>query len=271
MKQMMAAMQQLRYQPTNKRVRVRLGETVAADTSRAVLIWEPMRIVPSYAVPVADITAELQPSPPRPEPEYQSVRFGDDPARLLDPSVPFAVHTADGESLAVRTGDTLRDGAGFRLRDPDLDDYVELDFDAFDWWEEDEPIVGHPRDPFHRIDVRRSSRRVRLEHEGIVLADSDRGRWLFEGTFPMVRYYLPTDDVQVELRPSDLRTTCAYKGEAQHHTAVLADQELVNIAWSYPRPLPDAADIAGLVCFYQERLDLLIDGKPVDRVQTPWS
>ena len=95
-----------------------------------------------------------------------------------------------------------------------------LDFDAFDWWEEDEPIVGHPRDPFHRIDVRQSSRRVRLEHEGVVLADSDRGRWLFEGTFPMVRYYLPPSDVRVELRPSDLHTTCAYKGHATHYTAV---------------------------------------------------
>jgi uncharacterized protein (DUF427 family) len=165
----------------------------------------------------------------------------------------------------------VREGAGFRLRDPDLDGYIELDFGAFDWREEDEPIVGHPRDPFHRIDVRRSSRRVRLEHHGVVLADSDRGRWLFEGTFPMVRYYLPTDDVRVELRPTDLHTTCAYKGSTTHYTAVLPDGELANIAWSYPQPLPDAAEVAGLVCFYQERLDLLIDGEPVERVQTPWS
>jgi len=271
MKQMMAALPQLRYQPTDKRVRVRLGDAVAADTTNAVLIWEPMRIVPSYAVPEADFVAELQPAPPAPEPEYRSVRFGADPARLLDPSVPFAVHTADGEPLAVRTADAVREGAGFRLRDPELVGYVELDFDAFDWWEEDEPIVGHPRDPFHRIDVRRSSRRVRLEHQGVVLADSDHGRWLFEGAFPMVRYYLPTDDVRVELRPTDLHTTCAYKGRATHYTAVFADQELANIAWSYPEPLPDAAEVAGFVCFYQERLDLFIDGDAVERVQTPWS
>ena len=148
----------------------------------------------------------------RPAPEYRSVGFGADHGGLLDPSVPFAVHTAEGEQLTVRTKGR-REGAGFRLHDPDLGGYVELDFDAFDWWEEDEPIVGHPRDPFHRIDVRRSSRQVRLEsNEGVVLADSDRGRWLFEGAFPMARYYLPAEDVRVQLRPSSLHTTCAYKG-----------------------------------------------------------
>src|SRR6478752_3106 len=108
MQQMMAALPQLRYQPTSKRVRVRLGDGVVADTTRAVLIWEPMRIVPSYALPTADFSAELQPAPPQPEPEYRSVRFGDDPARLLDPSVPFAVHTADGEPVAVLAGDVMR-------------------------------------------------------------------------------------------------------------------------------------------------------------------
>jgi uncharacterized protein (DUF427 family) len=271
MKQMMAALPQLRYQPTSKRVQIRLADAVVADTTRAVLIWEPWRIVPSYAVPEADFTASLRPVPQQAEPEYRTVGFGEDPARLLDPTVPFAVHTADGESLTVQTASGTRAGAGFRLHDADLAGYVELDFGAFDWWEEDEPIVGHPRDPFHRIDIRQSSRRVRLEHQGVVLADSDRGRWLFEGTFPMVRYYLPPDDVRVELRPSDLHTTCAYKGHATHYTAVLADQELANVAWSYPQPLPDAAEIAGLVCFYQERLDLLIDGQPVERVRTPWS
>jgi uncharacterized protein (DUF427 family) len=244
---------------------------VAADTTRAVLIWEPMRIVPSFAVPEADFSATLEPAPPAPEPKFHSVGFGDDLGGLLDPSVPFAVHTADGEPLAVRTADTVREGAGFRLRDPDLAGYVELDFEAFDWWEEDEPIVGHPRDPFHRIDVRRSSRRVRFEHKGVVLADSDRGQWLFEGAFPMVRYYLPLKDVRVQLRATELHTTCAYKGHATHYTAVLADQELDNIAWSYPEPLVDAAEVAGLICFYQERLDLFIDGEAVERVQTPWS
>ena len=138
-----------------------------------------------------------------------------------------------------------------------------LDFDAFDWWEEDEPIVAHPRDPFHRIDVRRSSRPVRLEHEGRLLAESSRCRMLFEGVFPLVRYYLPADDVAVELRASDHRTECAYKGAATHYSATVGDEELTDVAWSYEDPLDDAMPVASLVCFYQERLDLSVDGERI--------
>src|SRR6478752_2580040 len=134
MKQMMAVLPQLRYQPTSKRVQIRLGDAVAADTTKAVLIWEPMRIVPSYAVPEADFRASLQSDPAQVEPEYRTVGFGQDPARLLDPGVPFAVHTADGEPVTVQTANGNRAGAGFRLHDADLGGYVELDFSAFDWW-----------------------------------------------------------------------------------------------------------------------------------------
>ena len=146
-----------------------------------------------------------------------------------------------------------------------------LDFDAFDWMEEDEPIIGHARDPFHRIDVRRTGRQIRIEHNGVVLAESDGARALFEGTFPLIRYYLPAQDVRVELTPGTIHTTCAYKGHATHNSAVVGGTELKDIAWSYPEPLPDAAEVAGMVAFYQERLDVFIDGEKVERVRTPWS
>lgn len=274
-KQLMSVLPQLRFQPTSKRVRVRMAGVDTsgveiADTTRAMLIWEPMRIVASYAIPESDIAADLVAEPAAPVPEYRSVGFGGDPTRLLDPSVPFAVHTAAGQVLTVSTGAGSKPHAAFRLTDPDLDGYVVLDFGAFDWWEEDEPIVSHPRDPFHRIDVRPSSRRVRLEHNGVVLADSDRGQWLFEGTFPMIRYYLPREDVRVELLPGTTDSTCAYKGHATHYSVAGGD-ELKNIAWSYEEPLEDATRVRGMVCFYQERLDLVIDGVPVERVRTPWS
>ena len=271
MKHMMSALPQLRFQPTTKRIRVQLAGAQIVDTSRAMLVWEPMRIVASYAVPAADIAADLIDGPVGPVPEYRPVGFADDPWKLLDPSVPFAVHTADGAALTVEAGAASRPGAAFRLTDPDLPGYVVLDFNAFDWWEEDEPIVSHPRDPFHRIDVRPSSRRVRLTHRGFVLAESDRGQWLFEGTFPLPRYYLPTEDVRVELLPGTIDTVCAYKGKATHYSAVVGGDELANIAWSYPEPLEDAVRVQGMVCFYQERLDLSIDGSPVERVRTPWS
>jgi uncharacterized protein (DUF427 family) len=234
-----------------------------------MLIWEPMRVVASYAVPRSDIGAELRPAQAAAEPEYQPVGFGPDSPPLLDPSVPFAVHTADGDPLSVVAGDGQ--GAAFGLKDPDLAEYVVLDFDDFQWWEEDEPIVGHPRDPFHRIDVRASSRRVRIEYQGTVLAESDHPHLLFEGTFPMPRYYLPPADVRVELLPGTVQTTCAYKGHATHYTVVVGDQQLVDIAWSYLEPLDDATAVKGLICFYQERLDVVLDGRREERVRTPWS
>ena len=211
----------------------------------------------------------LMAAPDGPDPEFKAVGFGADSPPLLDPSVPFAVHTAEGEPRTVST--PAGNGQAFRLSDPDLAGYVVLDFDAFDWWEEDEPIVGHPRDPFHRIDVRRSSRRIRIEHHGVVLAETDRAHLLFEGTFPLARYYLPRQDVQVELRPGTLQTTCAYKGHATHYSVQVGDEELPNIAWSYQDPLDDATGVRGLISFYQERLDVVLDGTRVERVRTPWS
>jgi uncharacterized protein (DUF427 family) len=261
----------LRYQPVVKRLTVRLGGEVVARTDRAVLVMEPKRVVPSYAVPIADLLVTLEPAPPGPEPEFRPVGFGEGGPPLLDPSVPFDVHTAEGEPVQLQVGGLS--GAGFRFTDPDLAEHVCLDFDQFDWWEEDEPIVGHPRDPFHRIDVRRSSRHVRISHEGTLLAESSRPHLLFEAAFPLPRYYLPRADLAVDLQPSAVRTTCAYKGHSTHYDVALPGSGTVldAIAWSYEEPLDDARDVAGLVSFYQERLDLELDGEPVARVRTPWS
>lgn len=271
-RQLWSDIDHMRYQPTPKRVRVRLGPAVVADTTHALLVWEPRRVVPSYAVPVADVDATLRElSAPPPSPDHQPVGFGDDGPPMLDPSIPFVVHTLAGDQLDVVVGDEVRPAAAFRPADGDVHSHVVLDFDAFDWWEEDEPIVAHPRDPFHRIDVRRSSRPVRLEHEGRLLAESSRCRMLFEGVFPLVRYYLPADDVAVDLRASDHRTECAYKGAATHYSATVGDEELTDVAWSYEDPLDDAMPVASLVCFYQERLDLSVDGERIARVRTPWS
>jgi uncharacterized protein (DUF427 family) len=267
----MQLLPELRYQRVLKLLTVRLGEEVVVRTDRAVLVMEPMRVVPSYAVPVADLLVPLEPGAASLPPEYRPVGFGEGGPPLLDPSVPFGVHSAEGEPVRLRAGEQT--GDGFRFAAPDLADLVCLDFDQFDWWEEDEPIMGHARDPFHRIDVRRSSRQVRISHEGTPLAASGRPHVLFEATFPMPRYYLPREDVTVELRPAALRTTCAYKGHATHYDVVLdgGGAVLEAIAWSYEEPLEDARDVRGMVSFYQERLDLEIDGEAVSRVRTPWS
>jgi uncharacterized protein (DUF427 family) len=269
-----SSLDDLRYQPTLKRVRVEVDGAPVAATDHAVLIWEPQRVVPSYAVPAADVLAALRPATTAaPAVAPRSLAFGDGGPPLLDPSVPFRTHTASGAELDVVVAGVTVPGAAFRLDvpEPALGDLVVLDFEPFDWFEEDEPIVGHPRDPLHRIDVRRSSRAVRLEHHGTVLAASTRSCMLFEGVFPLVRFYLPVDDVAVPLRPGAAQTVCAYKGVATHWTATVGDEVLHDIAWSYPEPLEDALRVRSMIAFYQEHLDLFVDDQPVARVRTPWS
>jgi uncharacterized protein (DUF427 family) len=263
-------LQGLRFQPTPKRIRATVGSDAVVDTTRAVLLWEPRRIVPAYAVPAADITAELVPAPP--SAEVAAALDGLGKRRVLSPGH-FRTHTTEGEELTVRAPAGEREAAAFRLADPDLEDYVELDFDAFDQWlEEDEPIISHPRDPFHRIDVRRSSRSVLVEHEGTVLAESTRPRLLFETHLP-VRTYLPREDVHVDrLLPSGTTTACAYKGQTTSYWAVeRADGRRVDVAWSYEHPLPDAVEITGMVAFFDERVDVVLDGVRRPRPVTPWS
>jgi uncharacterized protein (DUF427 family) len=266
----MRVLPELRYLPTLKHLTVRLGPALVADTSHAMLVWEPRRVVPTYAVPQRDVSASLVPAADRSGDTVNPVALGEGPS-VLDPSSGFGAHTAGGESLDVIAGSATAANAAFRPEDPDLDGYLLLDFSAFDWWEEDQPIVSHPQDPFHRVDVRASSRLVRLEHQGVLLAESDRPQMLFEAAFPMARYYLPRHDVRVELLPSSLVTVCAYKGRATHYTAVVGGQELPDIAWSYTDPLLDATGVKGLISFYQERLDAFVDGRPIERPRTPWS
>jgi uncharacterized protein (DUF427 family) len=263
-------LQGLRFQPTPKRIRATVGGDAVVDTTRAVLLWEPRRIVPAYAVPAEDITAELVPAPA--SSEAATALDGLGKRRVLSPGH-FRTHTTEGEELTVRAPAGEREAAAFRLADPDLEDYVELDFDAFDQWlEEDEPIISHPRDPFHRIDVRRSSRSVLVEHEGTVLAESTRPRLLFETHLP-VRTYLPREDVHVDrLLPSETTTACAHKGQTTSYWALeRADGRRVDVAWSYEHPLPDAVEITGMVAFFDERVDVVLDGVRRPRPVTPWS
>jgi len=265
---------QLRYEPTAKRVRATLGGGTVVDSTRAVLVWEPRRIVPSYAVPAADIHAELVPSAaPTTDGELAAGSLLPDvfTRPVLDPSVPFSAHTTKGEAVDVRANGESCLGAGLRLADPALAGYVVLDFPAFDGWlEEDEPIVGHPRDPFHRIDVLASSRHVRLELDGQVLAESSRPMLLFETMLP-VRYYLPREDIRAELEPSDTRTYCAYKGQASYWSASVGGRLVPDLAWTYREPLTDASRVGGLVAFFNERVDVVLDGQRSERPVTPWS
>ncbi|HZN19570.1 MAG TPA: DUF427 domain-containing protein [Micromonosporaceae bacterium] len=279
---------ELRYEPTPKRIRATVGDTTVVDSDRAILVWEPRWVVPYYAVPAEDVRADLllPAGGGAPDTGLELVRLAhqgvDGGASIVRPGPgAFTSHTAPGTELSLHFTGGERERAGYRLDDPALTGYVGLDFDAFDaWWEEDEQVVAHPRDPFHRIDVRRSSRRVRVELDGLVLADTCQPRLLFETHLP-TRFYLPLEDVDLgQLRPSLTRTWCAYKGEASYwaRDPGSADSgsagpgtEPVDLAWSYPKPLPEAAEIAGMIAFFDERVDIEVDGEPQERPVTPWS
>lgn len=265
---------QLRYEPVAKRVRAEVDGVLVADTQQAVLVWEPRRVVPSYAVPLADLRGDVVPDD-TPPPEWTGDRVGfavPDVTALpvLDPRIPFGVRLTEGERVRVRA-DGARPVEGFRPADPGLEGLVVLDFAGVDrWLEEDEPIGSHPRDPFHRVDVRRSSRHVRVSLDGVLLAESHRPALVFETMLP-VRWYLPREDVAVGLQPSGTRTECAYKGLASYWSAEVGDRVVADVAWSYEDPLPDSVQLAGLVCFFDEKVDLEVDGVPRDRPRTPWS
>jgi len=255
----------LRWEPTAKRIRVRLGGERVADTCAARLVWEPRRIVPSYAVPIDALTAQLLPAGAESGREGQPIDPGERP--VLDPSVSFHAHTCAGTPFDVVAGEETGAAAAFRPDDPDLADYVILAFDVFEWREEDEPIIGHPHDPFSRIDIRRSSRQVRIEFEGRLLAESSRPMMLFETGLP-ARCYLPREDVVVRLERSNTVTYCAYKGRATYYSVPDGPRD---VAWAYHDPLVDAEPVRDRICFFDEWVDVFVDGKLRHKPESPWS
>ena len=168
------------------------------------------------------------------------------------------------------TAATTASRAAFRPADPDLAGYVVLNFNDFAWLEDDEEVIGHPRDPFHRVDIRASSQDVEVALDGVTLARTNGAQRLYETLLP-VRYYIPPADVRLDLlEESPKRTVCPYKGEASYWSYP-GSAKGRNLAWSYDRRYLDAAQIHGLISFFNERVDLTVAGVPQPRPVTPWS
>ncbi len=232
--------------PVPRRVRAVHGERTVLDTTAARYVWEhpwyPQFYLPPEAVP-ADVVED--------EGTTEDTGQGT-----------VALHT-------LVLGDERVAGGARRLgEDTPLDGmggWWRLDWDAFDaWFEEDEALLSHPRSPYVRIDALPSSRHVRVELDGTVLAESDRPTLLFETGLP-TRYYLPSDDVRLDLlTPIELRTSCPYKGTVSDYWDVtVGDRTVEQVAWRYSDTLREADPIAGLVAFLNEKVDLLVDGEPV--------
>jgi uncharacterized protein (DUF427 family) len=243
---------EVRVERGHKRVRAYLGGELVADTTAPLLVWE-RPYFPTYYIPAADVRAKLVPAG---ESEHRP-RLG------------------TGELLHVQAGDQSADRAARRYADSPvtlLRDAIRLDWPAMtEWLEEDEPVYTHPRDPYSRVDILASSRHIRVELDGVTVAESDQPRLLFETGLP-VRYYLPLTSLRMDLlRPSETSTHCPYKGTASYWSVDTGTRVHRDVVWMYRTPLPESQKVAGLACFYNERVSLSVDGELADRPASPFS
>jgi len=248
---------ELRLEPSPRRVRTIFNDVAVADSKRAMLLLEPKRL-PVYYFPRDDVRIDLL------EPSGRTV---DGPTRG-----PAAYYH-------LRVGDRSASDAAWAHADPPrgaeaLADLIAFRWDLLDaWYEEDDEVFVHPRDPYHRVDVLHSSRHVKVVAGGQVIAETHRPRLLFETGLP-TRYYIPKVDVRMDLlRRTDSETACPYKGTAIYWSLMRDGEELIHdIAWSYPRPIPETPKIENLVCFYNERVDeIWVDGELQSRPTTRWT
>ena len=131
---------------------------------------------------------------------------------------------------------------------------------AFAWYEEDEEVIGHPHDPYHRVDVLQSSRHIKVSVDGEIVAKTSRPKILFETGLPP-RYYIPPEDVRTELLvPSETKTVCPYKGIASYRSLRKNDEIGEDLVWYYSEPLPEAQKVKDHLCFYDEKGELEVDG-----------
>ena len=258
----MSLTNELRYHPVTKRIRASRDGAPVLDTTDAMVVWEPRRVVPMYAVPRQDVAARLTPCrTPQPPDELPPI---------LGP-VNFGWHLQDGESFTVEVAGRSFEATAFQPTDADLGDRLIFEWAPFDWFEEDTPMTGHPHDPFKRIDVLPSGRHVVVSLDGTTLADSTRAIALYETHIP-TRWYIPRDDVRMDLlEPSESSSLCAYKGQAWYFSVRDGGKDAVDLAWTYTDPLPEVAIVKDHLCFYIERSDLNVDGVDVPRPWTPWS
>ncbi|MFG2054369.1 DUF427 domain-containing protein [Micromonospora sp. NPDC048930] len=242
-----------RVEPVPRRIRAYLAGEPVLDTTRAHYVWE-WPFYPQYYVPVADVRRDL----------------------LVDEGRAEQSRRGTAHVHGLRVGDTARDSCARWYADdalPGLADTVRFEWAALDaWFEEDEEVFVHPRNPYARVDALRSTRRVRVELDGTVLAESSSPVLVFETGLP-TRYYLNRTDVDfAHLVPSQTRTACPYKGRTSAWWSVRAgDAVHPDLAWSYDFPTAALLPIAGLVAFYNEKVDLIVDGERLPRPKTHFS
>ncbi len=238
---------------TARWVRVRLGDVVIADSRRAQLLIEygAPPALPTYFFPLDDVDTDALV----------------DRSTLDDGSIRWSVQAGDRR---VIDGAWTHPAADGRLAG--IAGMVSFTWtDQLQWLEEEEVLFAHARDPHKRVDVAPSSRHVRVLVAGVEVANSRRPLLLFETMLP-TRFYLPPDDVQMEmLVPSATVTQCPYKGTATYWSVTVDGVVHDDLAWSYRDPVPENPRICDLICFYNESVEMVVDGEALSRPVTPWS
>jgi uncharacterized protein (DUF427 family) len=238
-----------------RRVRVMFDGQTVAD-SRSVKLLHETALLPVYYFPEEDVRMDLLEQsdhsthcPFKGDASYWSVRVGDRVAENAVWSYPEPIDSA-----------------------PPLAGYLAFYWRMMDhWYEEDEEVFVHPRDPYHRVDILESSRHLEVRVNGEVVAETQRPKVLFETGLPP-RYYIPPEDVREDVLVGSEKTTrCPYKGIASYWSVETGDERVEDLVWYYPEPIPEAAKIKGHLAFFNEKVDLEVDGEKQERPQTQWS
>ena len=243
----------VRIEDSPKRVRAYFGGVPVADTTRAKLVWE-VPYYPAYYMPADDVRTDLL---------APSDRTEHSPSR------------GEARYFTLAVGDAVAKDAAWQYPESPLEELrglIRFDWESLDaWFEEDEEVYVHPRDPYKRIDVLASSRHVQVEINGVIVAESRRPTLLFETSLP-TRYYLPLVDVRMDLlRPSSYTSRCPYKGTAAYWSVEAGGELVEDVVWIYRTPTAESQKVAGLVSFYNERVDLIVDGVRQERARSPFS
>lgn len=237
-------------EPSSRWVRVKHGEETIADSNSPMLLLQyGPHVLPTYFFTHDEVEMDrLVSSVDRDGKRFSTIEI-------------------DGQRIA--------DAAWTYIEPPEhlsaLKDRVTFSWETLEWYEEDEQVFVHARDPHKRVDVLASSRHVQVLFADQIIADTHRPYLLFETDLP-TRYYIPKADVHMEyLHETSHSSQCPYKGEAHYWSVKVRDQTLENGVWSYPDPIPENPKIKGLLCFFNEKTDIYIDGEQMPRPVTPWS
>jgi len=243
----------VRVEDGAKRIRTQIGGVTIADSTDVKLVWE-VPYYPTYYFPQDSVRMDLlsDSGETKRSPSRGTANLGD---------ITVSGRTVAGAAMVWHESklDAVKGYVSFRWRSMDA------------WFEEDDEVYFHARDPYTRIDVLQSSRTIRVEVDGVTVAESDKPRFLFETGLP-TRYYLPKTDVRFQyLTPTDTTTGCPYKGTAQYWSINTNGSSHEDVVWGYDTPLPESQQIAGFVAFYNEKLDIYVDGVLEEKPKTKFS